>query len=297
LQRWRIPRWAGSVVVVALLLGCLYGAAYFSYNRAVEFIDQLPKYSQNIERATLRFRQQAEKLRRSTESVLPDSADDSPVVTVKEESNLSAWIISSFGGVTEVLLSLSFIPFLVYFMLSWRDQTRDSTVRLFAPANRAKAKVALSGIAEMMRVFLVGNLICGLFMAVVSAIVFGFLKLPYFYFLGLISGFLSLIPYLGVVLAIFPPIAAGIGQLSGGQMFVVGALVVGLHVFAINVLFPKVIGRRLRLNPLVVTIALLLWGWLWGAMGLILAIPITSALKILFDHTESLRPLGAWMED
>ena len=182
-------------------------------------------------------------------------------------------------------------------MLSWRDKTRDSTVRLFDPANRAKARIALSGIAELMRAFLVGNFICGLFLAAVSAIVFGFLKLPYFYFLGLISGFLSLLPYVGVALAIFPPIAAGIGQLSGAQMVAVAALVVGLHVFAINVLFPKVIGRRLRLNPLVVTIALLLWGWLWGAMGLILAVPITSALKIVFDHTEWLRPFGAWMED
>jgi predicted PurR-regulated permease PerM len=297
MQQLRIPRWAGSFIAVALLLGCLYGAAHFSYNRAVEFIDQLPRYSRNIEEATLRFRQQAEKLRRSTESVLPNAAEDNQVVTVKEQSNLSAWIISGFGGFTEVLLSLSFIPFLVYFMLSWRDKTRDSTVRLFDPANRKRAIVALSGIAGVMRGFLVGNFICGLFLTVVSAIVFGFLELPYFYFLALISGFLSLLPYLGVVFAIIPPIAAGIGQLSGTQMVVVAAVVIGLHVFAINVLFPKVIGKRLRLNPLVVTIALLLWGWLWGAMGLILAVPITSALKIVFDHIESLRPFGEWMED
>jgi len=49
------------------------------------------------------------------------------------------------------------------------------------------------------------------------------------------------------------------------------------------------------LNPLAVTIALLFWGWLWGAMGLILAIPITAAMKIIFDHVETLKPWGAWM--
>src|SRR5262245_50187836 len=114
LQRWRIPRWGGSFIAVTLLVACLYGAAHFSYNRAVEFIEQLPRYSRNIERATLRFRQQAEKLKQSTESVLPGTTEDSQVLTVKEQSNLSAWIISGFGGVTEVLLSLSFIPFLVY---------------------------------------------------------------------------------------------------------------------------------------------------------------------------------------
>ena len=64
---------------------------------------------------------------------------------------------------------------------------------------------------------------------------------------------------------------------------------------AINVLYPKLIGKRLQLNPLAVTIALLIWGWLWGAVGLILAVPLTAALKIIFDNVESLRPYGAWL--
>jgi predicted PurR-regulated permease PerM len=63
----------------------------------------------------------------------------------------------------------------------------------------------------------------------------------------------------------------------------------------LNVLYPKIIGKRLQLNPLAVTLALLFWGWLWGAMGLILAVPITAALKIIFDHVEGLRPWGAWL--
>jgi predicted PurR-regulated permease PerM len=66
-------------------------------------------------------------------------------------------------------------------------------------------------------------------------------------------------------------------------------------VFAINVMYPKMLGKRLQLNPLAVTIALLLWGWLWGATGLILAVPITAAMKIIFDNVDSLRAYGAWL--
>ena len=80
-------------------------------------------------------------------------------------------------------------------------------------------------------------------------------------------------------------------------MIAVAAVVFGLDMFAINVLFPKVIGKRLQLNPLVVTIALLVWGWIWGAMGLILAIPMTGAMKIIFDHVDSLRAFGRWLEE
>ena len=52
---------------------------------------------------------------------------------------------------------------------------------------------------------------------------------------------------------------------------------------------------RLKLNPLAVTIALLFWGWIWGAVGLLLAIPITGAMKIIFDHVESMKSFAAWL--
>jgi predicted PurR-regulated permease PerM len=92
-----------------------------------------------------------------------------------------------------------------------------------------------------------------------------------------------------------PPFFVSIGHISSGDAVVVVMVVLGLHLIALNVLYPKFLGNRLQLNPLAVTIALLVWGWLWGAMGLVLAVPITAAMKIVFDHIESLKPYGAWM--
>jgi predicted PurR-regulated permease PerM len=121
------------------------------------------------------------------------------------------------------------------------------------------------------------------------------LGLPFFYFVGFISGFLSLIPYLGVWLAVAPPIFVSLGHDTSGNLVAILVTVVGLHLFAINILYPKILGNRLQLNPLAVTMALLLWGWLWGAAGLLLAIPLTAAMKIFFDHVDSLKPYGAWL--
>jgi predicted PurR-regulated permease PerM len=166
---------------------------------------------------------------------------------------------------------------------------------LFKLQHRNTAYVTLGLISAMIRSFIVGNLVVGIFISLVSTVVFAVIGLPYFYFLGAISGFLSLVPYLGVVLALVPPLAAGLGQINSEQVFIVVLTVLGLHLFALNVLYPKVIGKRLQLNPLAVTLALLFWGWLWGAMGLILAVPITAALKIIFDHVDGLRPWGAWL--
>jgi predicted PurR-regulated permease PerM len=295
LKRWRIPRSVGSFLAVALLLACVYGVMFFSYNQARNFIRDLPKYSDKIGQTTIRFRQQAEQIQKTTESVLPDTTSDERTLKVQPKPNVSDWVTNSAASLTELLLFVSFIPFLIYFMLSWMERMRIATVSLFRQENREAVNRMLGGIASMFRAFIVGNLICGLFMGIVSVIAFGALGLPYFYFLGFISAFLSLIPYLGVVLAMLPPIAAGLESLNGSKLLWIAVITVGVHVFAINVLFPKIIGRRLNLNPLVVTIALLIWGWMWGAMGLILAVPITGALKIIFDHVHSLKPLGAWM--
>jgi predicted PurR-regulated permease PerM len=64
-----------------------------------------------------------------------------------------------------------------------------------------------------------------------------------------------------------------------------------------NVLYPKIVGKRLRLNPLVVTLALFFWSWIWGAMGLILAVPLVGATKIICDYVDSLQGVGAWLGD
>jgi predicted PurR-regulated permease PerM len=102
-------------------------------------------------------------------------------------------------------------------------------------------------------------------------------------------------PYLGVILALVPPLAAGADKLHEGGAIAILVTVVGLHLFAMNVLYPKVLGKRLQLNPLVVTIALLIWGWIWGAAGLVLAVPIMGVIKIICDHVTSLRAFGEWM--
>jgi len=294
LQRIDVPRAVGSVVALMVLFALLWGTTYFFYNRAVAFNHDLPRYSGRIRGQISKVWEQARKLRSTTVDVLP-SEQPQGTVTVQQQTDWTSTLTHGAGAVWDLVLILSFIPFLVYFMLTWQEHARAATVMLFRLENRNAAYVTLGRISAMIRSFLVGNLLMGVFMGVVSSVVFGALHLPYFYFVGFVSGFISLLPYLGPILAVIPPLFAGVGQLGGGGIVVVLITVFGLHIFAINVFYPKLIGKRLQLNPLVVTMSLLIWGWVWGAAGLVLAVPITAALKIIFDHVDSLRPYGAWL--
>jgi len=166
---------------------------------------------------------------------------------------------------------------------------------MFPKEHRLVAHRTVARISGMIRVFIAGNVFVGLLNALVSGFVFWRLGIPYFYFLGVISGFVSLIPYLGVFLAVLPPLAGGIGSLNKTGVLVVFATVIGLHILTTNVLFPKIVGKRLQLNPLAVTLALFFWAWIWGALGLILAVPLVGATKIICDYVDSLRGFGAWL--
>jgi predicted PurR-regulated permease PerM len=199
------------------------------------------------------------------------------------------------GTVSESLLAASFVPFLTYFLLTWQSHARSATVMLFPLHYRHTAFVTLGLIGKMLQSFIVGNFLIGLLISGLSVAVFGLLHVPFFYFVGFLSGFLSLVPYLGVVLAMFPPILVGFGQLEAGDLLIVVVSVVAMHLIALNVLYPKLLGSRLRINPLAVTLALLFWGAVWGAVGLLLAIPITGAIKIICDHVESLKPYADWL--
>jgi predicted PurR-regulated permease PerM len=190
--------------------------------------------------------------------VLPEEEKqpaNTPRFTVQQEKDWTEYLSGGLGPTIEIAFMASFIPFLTYFMLSWQDHVRSATVMLFRMKNRNTAYVTLGLIAGMIRRFIVGNVLVGLFIGAMSTVIFGVLHLPYFYFIGFISGFLSLVPYLGVLLAAVPPLLSGIGQIGGGGIVAILLAVLGLHLFALNVLYPKFLGSRIRAKAR--------WGWCW----------------------------------
>jgi predicted PurR-regulated permease PerM len=293
LEYLHLPRAVAALISMIGLLALLYGVTFASYEQAIIFVDNVPKYSKKIQSIVKPLQQNAEKFRKTSDAVA--EPEPSNVVAVRQVRSWSDVLTHGAGTLTDTLLAASFIPFLAYFLLTWQSHARSATVMLFPLHHRHTAFVTLGLIGKMLQSFIVGNLLIGLLISAVSVAIFGLLHVPFFYFVGFLSGFLSLVPYLGVVLAMVPPILVGFGQLETGNLLIVVFCVIGLHVFALNVLYPKLLGSRLRINPLAVTLALLVWGAVWGAVGLVLAIPITGAIKIIFDHVESMKPYADWL--
>jgi predicted PurR-regulated permease PerM len=222
-----------------------------------------------------------------------------PEVRIHEDRNpIADYIYARLGTVYEFLLMASFVPFLVYFMLSWRDHIQRSFLRFFEGRDRVAAARSLDGVAGMARAFVVGNFLIGAFLGAVSWAAFASLHIPYPFIVGLLSGFLSLVPYIGMPIAFIPPILAALaGGAPSGVILIAFIIVLTLHLTAMNVLYPKIVGARVHLNPLVVTFSLLFWGFMWDAAGLLLAIPITAGIKAVCDNVAGLRIYGRFLGD
>jgi predicted PurR-regulated permease PerM len=300
--RWltqiRVPRWAGALIVVTLALGMASGLCYFSFNSATAFVDQLPQYSIAFRQTLGNISARANKIETQASSVIAAPKTDKQQaipVKIEESPGLTRMVTENSSTILDLLMAVGFIPFIVYFMLMQKDHFHVATVRFFAKEHRLLAHKTVGGISAMIRTYLLANLMLGALNSIILLFVFWFLKINYFYFIAAISGFVSLIPYLGVFVALLPPLAAGLGVLGKVGLMVVFVSVVGLHLITMNVFYPKFVGERLQLNALVVSLSLLFWAWIWGAAGLVLAIPILGAAKIVCDRIEPLQALGDWL--
>jgi predicted PurR-regulated permease PerM len=297
LVRWRLPRWAGAMTVITLAVMLALGLIDFSYNRAVDFANELPQYSATIRRKFDDFRSRADKIASQARSVVePPKGREKPLpVRLEQPQGVVQMISENSGTILDLLMAIGFVPFLVYFMLASKDHVYVSTVRLFPKEHRLLAHRTVGNISNMIRAYILANVMIGLVGSLVCGIVFWWLHIQYFYFIALISGFVSLIPYLGLFLALLPPLAGSLGTLHQGGIIAVIVTVAGIHLITMNLVYPRLIGARLQLNALAVSLSLLFWSWIWGAPGLLLAIPILGAVKITCDHIDPLQGLGSWL--
>lgn len=333
-MRMRMPRGLASFFTCSLALLVVYVGALAFYTQGVGLLADLPTYSERIneivDSAVARFEKTEESIfslivprrlqggNRKAQVITsgPEapatksparrrSAEPPPTTTQVQEVRLSQEseplinrLAPHFSAFYDVFLMASFVPFLVYFMLSWRDHMRRSFLQLFDGPDRMIAGKSWEGVADMARAYVVGNFILGLLLSAASSFIFWRANLPYPLLVGPVSAFLSIVPYVGMPLALIPPFFAALPIYNKvGAYLVIGSAVAFLHLLALNLLYPKLVGARVHLNPLAVTIALMFWGSLWGAAGLVLGIPITAGIKAVCDNVRELEPYGRLLGD
>jgi predicted PurR-regulated permease PerM len=212
------------------------------------------------------------------------------------ENALRAAVVHLIGSLSGLVLEVTFVPFLVFFMLSEKQGVWHSTLQLFPVSRRTSVKETLEDLRDVLRDYLVGMSLMTLIVIAASSVFFWAMGLDYPILIAIVSGLLNMVPYFGAVLSWLPPFLIALAKLhSAGSYALIAGVLMAIHMLSNNLLAPALVGKKVRLNALSITIALLFWGWIWGGMGLLLAIPVTASLRVICDHTESWKPVGRWL--
>ncbi|MGA2814502.1 MAG: AI-2E family transporter [Candidatus Acidiferrum sp.] len=294
MERSGLPRTIAAMVMVLILIVALVAVGYGMWSRTANFANNWPKYSVVLRKVTTNMEA---KINGFEGQLTPqqEGAQSKPQ-SQGEQGMIHGLILRTVGSLYEVVLEVTFVPFLVFFMLAGKRDTWHTTLRLFPASRRTQVKETLDDLRIVLRDYLAGMCILTLIVIAASSVFFWAIGLEYPVLLGIVSGLLNMVPYIGVVLSWLPAFLLALAKYTEvGWFLLIAAALLGIHIFALNLIAPHIVGKRVQLNAVAITIALLFWGWLWGGMGLLLAIPLTAVLRVVCDHTESLKPVGRWL--
>ncbi len=272
LERVHVPRTIGAMTMVLILIAVLVAVGYGLGERTADFAANWPKYGSLLKQAASTVEGKISGLEGRVTDIGPEATNAVRAEVRAEPGVLRTLILRGIGSLYALFLEVTFVPFLVFFMLAGKREVWHGTLQLFPVSRRTQVKETLEDMREVLRDYLAGMTLVTLIVITASSLFFWFMDMDY--------------PILTIALAKWKTI--------GSFLLIAGGLT-AIHVLALNFVAPQLVGRRVRLNAVAITISLLFWGWVWGGMGLLLAIPITATLRVICDHTESWRPIGRWL--
>ncbi len=309
LERWHIPRAISGAVLLLGILGGLGGAVYSYSDDVNQLVASLPQAAAKVRDAMRGQRGQADsplgtvqKAAAQLEQAAAEASTATPtargvqrVVIEKAHFDIREHLWNSTLGLASLIGQITVVAFLTYFLLLSGDTFRRKLVKITGPSlSEKKITVqALDEITEQIQRYLLVQLATSVIVGIVSGLAFWGLGLNHAAVWGLGAGLLNLIPYVGS--AIITAAAALAAFLQFGEvkvtLAVAGASLV-IHAIVGNLLVPWLTSRASRMNPVVVFIGVLGWGWLWGVWGLLLGIPILMVVKAVCDRVDHLKPVG-----
>jgi predicted PurR-regulated permease PerM len=289
LERLHIPRSVAAAGIVLAGIGLIGLLGYVLYGRATSFAEELPVYASKIQQTVEPISRKIQNLQQSAGSFTNDDHPTKkvPEVRLQESPTWPDYLVRGVGSVWGALIIAGVVPFLTFFMLCIKDQMAVRTDGLFSSTTDAAR--FMTNVNQMINGFVTGNLIVGSVMAAATTLVLWSVGVKGAIPLGIASGLLNLLPFLGLIAALALPLAAALLQFNTPAPYVVITLtILFLHVVSANILIPKFIANRVSIGPVAATVGILFWGWLWGVMGLLLAVPLTAFIKLVADLHPSL---------
>ncbi len=284
LTRRKVPRPLAILFVLLLLFVVVYTGALFLNARVSAFIEAVPRYQ-------AKFTEISQKLDEVLESTY------NPLSNVDWGEKVTFYLVRLSGSLVSILSSLVMVFIFLIFMLAGQPYFKLKVVKAFSSDRAEQLTGVITAITSQITRYLSAQFLISLATGICIWAVLSLIGVDFPITWGALAFFLNFIPTVGSIISSIPPILLSLVQFYPELLPAVITLLSVLTIQLVigNGIAPKVMGERLNLSPVVVLVSLLFWGWLWGVVGALLSIPITTAIKIGCENIPALRPISVLM--
>lgn len=315
LHKWHVPRTVGAAALLLLIVGGVGSMAYSLHDETVSMIETLPEAAQKFRRilstqrsgptgAIENVQKAVDQIEHAaSETAAKPAAVARGVTRVQIEQpkfNLRNYLWSGTIGALSFISLAVMVLALAFFLMASGDAFRRKLVKLSGPT-LSKKKITvqmLNEITSQIQRYLLVQVFTSALVGIATWLAFLWVGMEHAAVWGVAAGVLNIIPYLGaIIITIGTALVAFLQFGSVGMALTVGTISLVINSIEGYLLTPWLSGRASRMNAVVVFAGILFWGWLWGAWGLLLGMPIMMAIKSVCDRVEAFKPVGEFMGD
>jgi predicted PurR-regulated permease PerM len=289
LERKGVKRIISILVLYIVIIGAL--AIIISSvipplkNQVDRLIDNIPELTHDVQHAVtnLSNNRYVEQGLQSANTDLDKLSTDASKHLSKYVSGFSSGIVNFVGTITEIILSVAVLPFILFYLLKDGKNLPNYIVKLLPNRSRSEAKFILADMNHALSAYIRGQIFVAICIGVLLFIGYLIIGLDYALLLAIIAMVTNVVPYLGPIIAIIPAII--IAFITSPFMLVKLAIVWAVvQLLEGKVISPQIMGRSLDIHPITVIFVILTAGNLFGIIGIILAVPGYAVLKVIITH-------------
>ncbi len=294
-EKLRLPNVLASLITILLFMFFIMAIFYFISTQVASMADDWEKIKSNL----MLHYQHLQSYVSDTFEITKKQQDKMVVeATNSSESKGKEIIGSTLMSFTDSLMNVILIPIYMFLILLYRMHFVKFLSMLFPEKHHATLRDILSTIKISVQGYIMGLLFELLIVSGLTSVGLLILGVKYAILLGVITGILNLIPYIGILIALFITIVASLTG-SSELSVILGIVVVNIVVQVVdnNILVPLVVSSKVEINSIASITGIIIGGLLAGLSGMFLAIPMMAILKVIFDRVEGLHAWGYLLGD
>lgn len=290
IKRLRFPHLIAVIFAIVLFVLIFLGVFYFLSVQISDMASDWDKIKSNF----IFHIEHLQQLIRDNFHVSKKEQNEFITKTAKDSMDTGKEIIgTTLTSFADILLNATLIPIYTFLFLYYQNHFTHFLCKLYKPEHHKKLREVLYQIKIAVQSYVTGLLFEMMAVSVLTSIGFYFIGVQYFILLGIITGILNLVPYIGIL---FAGLLSIVVSLSGSTdlSIVLGVIIVNVVVQFIdnNILVPMFVNSKVQINAIVSIIGIIIGNALGGITGMFLAIPMIAIVKVIFDRIESLEPWG-----